>query len=128
MPVTWVTPENPKLSSQVLSKPADRFEHPPANRDHVWLFSYSSRPQRRRDDATTLVEPKDTAGHQDAGDLGERGGPLVPATAQVCPLAARNRRRRRLLVTTNTEENAIAAPASSGLSMPAAARGRAATL
>ena len=40
----------------------------------------------------------------------------------------RKRRRRRLLVTTNTLENAIAAPASIGLSRPAAASGRAATL
>ena len=40
----------------------------------------------------------------------------------------RKRRRRRLLVTTNTLENAIAAPASIGLSSPAAASGRAATL
>jgi hypothetical protein len=39
-----------------------------------------------------------------------------------------NRRRRRLLDTTNRELNAIAAPATSGLSRPAAARGRAATL
>ena len=38
------------------------------------------------------------------------------------------RRRRRLLVTTKTLENAIAAPASIGLSSPAAASGRAATL
>lgn len=35
------------------------------------------------------------------------------------------RRSRRLLPTTNTELNAIAAPASIGLSNPAAARGRA---
>jgi len=40
----------------------------------------------------------------------------------------RNRRSRRLLLTTNTELNAIAAPASIGLSNPAAARGRAAPL
>ena len=39
-----------------------------------------------------------------------------------------NRRSRRLLVTTNTDENAMAAPASIGLSSPAAARGSAATL
>ena len=39
-----------------------------------------------------------------------------------------NPRRRRLLPTTNTEENAIAAPASIGLSRPAAASGIAATL
>ena len=34
------------------------------------------------------------------------------------------RRSRRLLETTNTEENAIAAPAISGLSRPKAARGQ----
>ena len=39
-----------------------------------------------------------------------------------------NRRRRRLLVTTKTLDSAIAAPASIGLSSPAAASGRAATL
>jgi len=38
------------------------------------------------------------------------------------------RRRRRLLLTTNTEDSAIAAPAIIGLSSPAAASGRAATL
>ncbi len=37
-------------------------------------------------------------------------------------------RRRRLFVTTNTDEKAIAAPAIIGLSIPAAASGRAATL
>lgn len=42
--------------------------------------------------------------------------------------AAENRRSRKLLVTTNTDENAIAAPASIGLSRPAAASGIAATL
>jgi hypothetical protein len=41
---------------------------------------------------------------------------------------ARNRRSRRLLETTNTELNAIAAAATSGLSRPDAASGRAATL
>lgn len=40
----------------------------------------------------------------------------------------RKRLSRRLLLTTNTEENAIAAPASIGLSRPAAASGNAATL
>ena len=39
-----------------------------------------------------------------------------------------NRRRRRLLLTTKTELNAIAAPASIGLSRPAMASGIAATL
>ena len=40
----------------------------------------------------------------------------------------RKRKRRRLLVTTNTDDAAMAAPAISGLSSPAAASGRAATL
>jgi hypothetical protein len=39
-----------------------------------------------------------------------------------------NRRSRRLLATTNTEENARAAPAIMGLSMPAAVSGSAATM
>jgi FtsP/CotA-like multicopper oxidase with cupredoxin domain len=39
-----------------------------------------------------------------------------------------NRRSRRLLLTTNTEDSAMAAPAIIGLSRPAAAKGRAATL
>ena len=43
-------------------------------------------------------------------------------------VVARNPRSRRLLLTTNTDENAIAAPASIGFSIPAAAKGRAATL
>ncbi len=42
--------------------------------------------------------------------------------------AAPKLRRRRLLETTKNEENAIAAPAISGLSRPAAAIGMAATL
>ncbi len=41
---------------------------------------------------------------------------------------ARKERSRRLLLTTKTDDNAIAAPASIGLSSPAAATGRAATL
>ena len=44
------------------------------------------------------------------------------------PGLAWKRRSRRLLVTTNTDENAIAAPAISGLSSPAIASGSAATL
>jgi hypothetical protein len=40
----------------------------------------------------------------------------------------RKRRSRRLFVTTKTLEKAIAAPATSGLSTPAAASGIAATL
>ena len=44
------------------------------------------------------------------------------------PVRDLNRRNRKLLLTTNTDENAIAAPASIGLSSPAAAKGRAATL
>ena len=44
------------------------------------------------------------------------------------PLSVRNPRRRRLLETTKTLESAIAAPAMSGLSRPAAASGMAATL
>src|SRR5699024_11434038 len=50
------------------------------------------------------------------------------AGQRTCGTSERNRRSRRLLVTTNTEENAIAAPASIGLSSPAAATGMAATL
>ena len=42
--------------------------------------------------------------------------------------APRKRRRRRLLLTTNTDDNAIAAPATSGFSMPSIASGMAATL
>ena len=43
-------------------------------------------------------------------------------------VSGRKVRSRRLLETTNTELSAIAAPAMIGLSRPAAARGRAATL
>ena len=42
--------------------------------------------------------------------------------------SGRNPRSRRLLLTTNTDENAIAAPATSGLSSPAMASGSAPTL
>jgi hypothetical protein len=52
-----------------------------------------------------------------------RGGESAPAVE-----TGRRRRSRRLLVTTNTDEKAMAAPAIMGLSSPAAARGRAATL
>ena len=57
------------------------------------------------------------------------GGGVLPTPHRLSPQrAARKRRRRRLLLTTKTLENAIAAPAIMGLSNPAAARGRAATL
>jgi hypothetical protein len=59
---------------------------------------------------------------------GARGGVLPPPHRLSSQRAARKRRRRRLLLTTKTLENAIAAPAIMGLSSPAAARGRAATL
>lgn len=53
----------------------------------------------------------------------------VTASAPVGPQAwARKARSRRELPTTKTEEKAIAAPAIIGLSRPAAASGRAATL
>ena len=45
-----------------------------------------------------------------------------------CAAPSPKRRRRRLLPTTLTDENAIAAPAMSGLRSPAAARGMAAVL
>ena len=53
---------------------------------------------------------------------------LVVFSHQDPPEVGRKRRSRRLLLTTNTLENAMAAPASMGLSSPAAAMGRAATL
>ena len=64
----------------------------------------------------------------------DRGERSLQASAAVQPFfserlgPALKRRRRRLLVTTKTLENAMAAPAMSGLSRPAAASGRAATL
>ena len=51
----------------------------------------------------------------------------VPPLSRVSS-AGRNPRSRRLLATTNTLENAMAAPAMTGLSRPSAASGRAATL
>lgn len=51
--------------------------------------------------------------------------PLSSRRSYVCGL---NRRSRRLLLTTNADETAIAAPASIGLSSPAAASGSAAML
>ena len=73
------------------------------------------------------------------GGVGSGGGvlvgvPVVDGGAERRRLAggwtdtAWKRRSRRLLLTTNTEENAIAAPAISGLSSPAMASGSAATL
>ena len=56
------------------------------------------------------------------------GGRTAPGLAGGWTDTARKRRSRRLLLTTNTEENAIAAPAISGLSSPAMASGSAATL
>ena len=53
---------------------------------------------------------------------------VVVFSHQDPPEVGRKRRSRRLLLTTNTLENAMAAPASMGLSSPAAAMGRAATL
>ena len=62
----------------------------------------------------------------------DAAGPELPSAAQAptAPLLPRQRKRRsrRLLVTTNTLEQAMAAPAMSGLSSPAAASGMAATL
>lgn len=55
-------------------------------------------------------------------------GVLVSPDSCAGSFAAVKPRSRRLLVTTKTEEKAIAAPASIGLSRPAAARGSAATL
>jgi hypothetical protein len=61
------------------------------------------------------------------GWVGEGGAALRTAPrGQTC--LERKRRRRRALATTETLENAIAAPAISGLRRPAAASGRAATL
>ena len=64
----------------------------------------------------TPAPPPSTAG----------AGGTAPLT--VSQLVALNPRSRSELLTTNTEENAIAAPAIIGLSRPAAASGRAATL
>ena len=50
------------------------------------------------------------------------------AAAGAAPERLRNPRSRRLLATTDTEENAMAAPASMGLSSPKAASGMAAVL
>ncbi|SCL18056.1 hypothetical protein GA0070624_1441 [Micromonospora rhizosphaerae] len=51
-----------------------------------------------------------------------------PAASSSDQPTGRKRRSRRLLATTKTDEKAIAAPAIIGLSRPAAASGRAATL
>ncbi len=56
------------------------------------------------------------------------GAPRGPRPCAADQWVGRNLRRRRLLLTTNTEENAIAAPASIGLSRPAMASGIIATL
>ena len=69
------------------------------------------------------------------GEVGHRrsfrlveGWWVLGAGAQGDGRSARKRRRRRLLETTKTLERPIEAPAMSGLSSPAAARGMAATL
>jgi hypothetical protein len=59
---------------------------------------------------------------------GCRGCDLNRHARRPASAAGWKRRRRRLLVTTKTLENAIAAPASIGLSRPAAAIGSAAPL
>lgn len=62
----------------------------------------------------------------DSGVASHRVGLPVAGGASVMTLV--KERNRRLLLTTNTLENAIAAPASIGLSRPKAANGSAATL
>ena len=63
-------------------------------------------------------DSEELAGHVDAPrQVGNRHGRSL-----------RKRLSRRLLLTTDTLENAMAAPAMTGLSRPAAASGRAATL
>ena len=58
----------------------------------------------------------------------DRDDPLASHPDRMPQRAGSKRRRRRLLVTTKRLEAAIAAPASIGLSSPAAASGTAATL
>src|SRR5688500_12396607 len=67
------------------------------------------------------------AGHH-ATSVVWRDDDVAGTAAGASPCADRNRRSLRALATTETLENAIASPAISGLSKPAAASGRAATL
>jgi hypothetical protein len=91
------------------------------------------------DSGAAATPPLEGTREELPGDLddGERDGypdGVTRAGAAAClggdraAQVAWKRRSRRLLDTTNTLEKAIAAPASMGLSSPAAARGMAATL
>ena len=78
------------------------------------------------DSATGEAVQRCTDGLLGQGPLFHRAVIHVVSSFQTAVL--RKPRSRRLLLTTNTLDSAIAPPASKGLSKPAAARGRAATL
>jgi AcrR family transcriptional regulator len=79
-----------------------------------------------RDVLVAAMVEQATAAYRSAGGRGLADHDLP--TAGDYAWWERNPRSRRLLDTTNTDERAMAAPASIGLSSPAAARGSAATL
>ena len=103
---------------------------------HITAQRAISRVARCRVICTKVVVTEDMVlSFRAAWDVEGWGGRDCTPTPFLCAWSVRsyaardlNRRSRRLLLTTNTDENAIAAPASIGLSSPAAARGRAATL
>ncbi len=111
--MTWVAPRNPNVSSCVISKPAARIADPAVKACEARVLQGGKGSRGR----TSYVPVEALKGNAPKGTCAHAG-----------PLAARNRRSRRLLLTTKTDENPMAAPASSGLSMPTAARGSAATL
>lgn len=81
--------------------------------------------------AVSMPAPRLGSGEGRRGANQRRGRPAEKAgrpRSTRLPSIYLKLRSRRLLVTTNTDENAIAAPAIIGLSMPKAAKGRAATL
>ena len=79
--------------------------------------------------ATGRVGPADRSTRAiHATSVTVRRDEVAGAGVGVAPCADRKRRKRSALATTETLENAIAAPAISGLSRPAAASGKAATL
>lgn len=132
LPCSVITPLTPERCGECRYRLQQKwFRRASARRDHVehgWCGGHGNRSEREARSAA----PKKDGSRVVCWTNGQRHSTATThaayAAAVGCANRERNRRSRRLLLTTNTELNAIAAPASIGLSNPAAARGRAATL